>query len=38
MAKKNKDFAKSDAIRQDLLAKGIVLEDQPQGKTTWRKN
>jgi cysteinyl-tRNA synthetase len=37
-AKKNKDFAKSDAIRQDLLAKGIVLEDQPQGKTTWRKN
>ena len=38
IAKKNKDFAKSDAIRQDLLAKGIVLEDQPQGKTTWRKN
>jgi cysteinyl-tRNA synthetase len=37
-AKKNKDFAKSDAIRQDLLTKGIVLEDQPQGKTTWRKN
>jgi cysteinyl-tRNA synthetase len=38
IAKKNKDFATSDAIRQDLLAKGIVLEDQPQGKTTWRKN
>ena len=38
IAKKNKDFAKSDAIRQDLLTKGIVLEDQPQGKTTWRKN
>jgi cysteinyl-tRNA synthetase len=38
IAKKNKDFAKSDAIRGDLLAKGIVLEDQPQGKTNWRKN
>jgi len=38
IAKKNKDFAKSDTIRQSLLAKGIVLEDQPQGKTTWRKN
>jgi len=37
-AKKNKDFARSDAIRQELLTKGIVLEDQAGGVTTWRKN
>jgi cysteinyl-tRNA synthetase len=37
-AKKNKDFAKSDAIRQELLQQGIVLEDQAGGITTWRKN
>jgi cysteinyl-tRNA synthetase len=37
-AKKNKDFARSDAIRQELLTKGIVLEDQAGGITTWRKN
>jgi len=36
-AKSNKDFAKADAIRKDLLAKGITLEDQPKGETTWRK-
>ena len=36
-AKINKDFAKADAIRKDLLAKGITLEDQPKGETTWRK-
>ena len=37
-AKKNKDFTRSDAIRQELLAKGIVLEDQAGGMTTWRKD
>lgn len=36
-AKKAKDFAKADQIRADLLAKGIVLEDKPGGKTEWRK-
>jgi cysteinyl-tRNA synthetase len=36
-AKKNKDFARSDEIRQELLEKGIVLEDKPGGLTIWRK-
>jgi cysteinyl-tRNA synthetase len=35
-ARANKDFARSDQIRDQLLADGIVLEDSPDG-TTWRK-
>lgn len=35
-AKKAKDFATSDAIREALKAKGILLEDSPAG-TSWRK-
>lgn len=35
-ARKNKDFALSDKIRDDLKAKGIILEDTPQG-TRYRK-
>ncbi len=35
-AKKNKDFALADKIRDDLLAKGIVLEDTREG-TKWKK-
>lgn len=30
-ARKNKDFAKADAIRDELLSKGIVLEDTREG-------
>ena len=34
-ARKRKDFARADSIRQELKAKGISLEDGPSG-TLWR--
>ena len=35
-ARKNKDFARSDQIRDDLKKQGIILEDTPQG-TRYKK-
>ena len=35
-AKKVKDWAKADTIRNQLKEQGIILEDNPQG-TTWKK-
>jgi len=34
-AKRVKNFAEADRIRQELLIQGIVLEDSAQG-TSWR--
>ena len=35
-ARKNKDFKRSDEIRDELMERGIVLEDTKEG-TVWRK-
>jgi cysteinyl-tRNA synthetase len=35
-AKKNKDWATADAIRNELKERGIILEDSPTG-TTWKR-
>jgi cysteinyl-tRNA synthetase len=36
-ARKKKDWAEADRIRDELEAKGVVLEDGARGKTTWRR-
>jgi cysteinyl-tRNA synthetase len=36
-ARKAKDFARADQIRDDLLKQGVVLEDGPKG-TSWRRS
>ncbi len=35
VARKNKDFKKSDEIRQELASSGIEIRDNPDGTTSW---
>jgi cysteinyl-tRNA synthetase len=35
-ARKNKNYALADKIRDDLLAQGVILEDTPQG-VKWKR-
>jgi cysteinyl-tRNA synthetase len=36
-ARKNKNWAEADRIRQELQAQGIILTDHPNGATTWHR-
>jgi cysteinyl-tRNA synthetase len=36
-ARKRKDFGEADRIRDELAQAGVMLEDAPGGKTTWRR-
>ena len=36
-ARKKKDYAKADELRDELMKKGVVVEDTPEG-PVWRKS
>jgi cysteinyl-tRNA synthetase len=36
-ARKRKDFATADEIRQSLAARGIIIEDRPDGTSRWKR-
>jgi len=36
-ARARRDFKESDRIRDELAAGGVLLEDKPGGKTSWRR-
>jgi cysteinyl-tRNA synthetase len=37
VARQRKDWAEADRVRDELKARGVILEDDPDGTTTWRR-